>query len=160
MNPDLSSEKWERSMATHDQATAESRHEGHGATPDADVEHGTHDRGHPPRHDEHSHAGHDKHAGHDPAMFRRLFCWNLLLAIPVIVFSHMVQEWFGYSIDASWAAWVSPVIGTVIFLWGGQPFLKGAVHEVQARQPGMMLLIALAITVAYGSSLASSPRLG
>jgi Cu2+-exporting ATPase len=156
MNPDLSSEKWERSMATHDQATAESRHEGHGATPDADVEHGTHDRGHPPRHDEHSHAGHDKHAGHDPAMFRRLFWWNLLLAIPVIVFSHMVQEWFGYSIDASWAAWVSPVIGTVIFLWGGQPFLKGAVHEVQARQPGMMLLIALAITVAYGSSLASS----
>ncbi len=143
-------------MATHDQATAESRHEGHGATPDADVEHGTHDRGHPPRHDEHSHAGHDKHAGHDPAMFRRLFWWNLLLAIPVIVFSHMVQEWFGYSIDASWAAWVSPVIGTVIFLWGGQPFLKGAVHEVQARQPGMMLLIALAITVAYGSSLASS----
>ncbi|MDW3216004.1 MAG: copper-translocating P-type ATPase [Ilumatobacteraceae bacterium] len=89
-------------------------------------------------------------------MFRRLFWWNLLLAIPVIVFSHMVQEWFGYSIDASWAAWVSPVIGTVIFLWGGQPFLKGAVHEVQARQPGMMLLIALAITVAYGSSLASS----
>jgi P-type Cu2+ transporter len=156
MNPDLSSEKWERSMATHDQATAESRHEGHGATPDADVEHGTHDRGHPPRHDEHSHAGHDKHAGHDPAMFRRLFWWNLLLAIPVIVFSHMVQEWFGYSIGASWAAWVSPVIGTVIFLWGGQPFLKGAVHEVQARQPGMMLLIALAITVAYGSSLASS----
>ena len=156
MNPDLGSEKWERSMATHDQATTESRHEGHGATPDADVEHGTHDRGHPPRHDEHSHAGHDKHAGHDPAMFRRLFWWNLLLAIPVIVFSHMVQEWFGYSIDASWAAWVSPVIGTVIFLWGGQPFLKGAVHEVQARQPGMMLLIALAITVAYGSSLASS----
>ncbi|MEQ9164535.1 MAG: heavy metal translocating P-type ATPase, partial [Ilumatobacter fluminis] len=89
-------------------------------------------------------------------MFRRLFWWNLLLAVPVVVFSHMIQEWFGYSIDAAWAAWVPPVIGTVIYLWGGSPFLKGAVHEVRARQPGMMLLIALAITVAYGASLASS----
>jgi ATPase, P-type (transporting), HAD superfamily, subfamily IC len=102
------------------------------------------------------HTAHDKHAGHDPEMFRRLFWWNLLLAIPVVVFSHMIQEWFGYSIDAAWAAWVPPVIGTVIYLWGGQPFLKGAVHEVRGRQPGMMLLIALAITVAYGASLASS----
>ena len=100
--------------------------------------------------------GHDKHAGHDPEMFRRLFWWNLLLAIPVIVFSEMIQDWFGYSIDADWAAWVAPVIGTVIYLWGGQPFLKGAVHEVRGRQPGMMLLIALAISVAYGASLASS----
>ncbi|MEQ8437826.1 MAG: copper-translocating P-type ATPase [Ilumatobacter fluminis] len=102
------------------------------------------------------HGSHDKHAGHDPEMFRRLFWWNLLLAVPVVVFSHMIQEWFGYSIDAAWAAWVPPVIGTVIYLWGGSPFLKGAVHEVRARQPGMMLLIALAITVAYGASLASS----
>jgi Cu2+-exporting ATPase len=93
-------------------------------------------------------------------MFRRLFWWNLLLAVPVIVFSEMIQDWFGYTIDADWAAWVAPVIGTVIYLWGGQPFLKGAVHEVRDRQPGMMLLIALAITVAYGSSLASSLGLG
>jgi Cu2+-exporting ATPase len=89
-------------------------------------------------------------------MFRRLFWWNLLLAVPVIVFSHMIQDWFGYSIDTAWAAWVPPIIGTVIYLWGGQPFLKGAVQEIRARQPGMMLLIALAITVAYGASLASS----
>jgi Cu2+-exporting ATPase len=89
-------------------------------------------------------------------MFRRLFWWNLLLAIPVIVFSHMIQDWFGYSIDADWASWVPPVVGTVVYLWGGKPFLAGAVHEVRARQPGMMLLIALAITVAYGASLASS----
>ncbi len=102
------------------------------------------------------HTDHDKHAGHDPAMFRRLFWWNLLLAIPVLVFSVQVQEWFGYTIDGAWAAWPAPVIGTVIYLWGGQPFLKGAVSEVRDRQPGMMLLIALAITVAYVSSLASS----
>jgi P-type Cu2+ transporter len=119
---------------------------------------------HPGQHDQHGHDqhtghdqhGHDKHAGHDPEVFRRLFWWNLLLAIPVIVFSRMIQEWFGYSIDSAWAAWVPPVIGTVVYVWGGQPFLAGAVHEVRSRQPGMMLLIALAITVAYVSSLASS----
>jgi Cu2+-exporting ATPase len=113
-----------------------------------------HDRATSPEHDDH--AGHDEHAGHDPEMFRRLFWWNLLLAVPVVVFSEMVQDWFGYSIDGAWAAWVPPVLGTVIYLWGGQPFLKGAVHEVRNRQPGMMLLIALAITVAYCASLASS----
>jgi len=143
----------EPAMTTH-QRTADDthRHEDH--------EHGAHGDDSHAGHDQHSrhdqHGGHDKHAGHDPEMFRRLFWWNLLLAVPVIVFSHMIQEWFGYSIDGEWAAWVPPVIGTVVYLWGGQPFLKGAVHEVRARQPGMMLLIALAITVAYGSSLASS----
>ena len=71
--------------------------------------------------------GHDKHAGHDPEMFRRLFWWNLALAVPVLVFSEQIQEWFGYSIDGAWAAWLAPVLGTVIYLWGGQPFLKGGV---------------------------------
>lgn len=118
--------------------------------------HAGHDQhaGHDHHHDHHDH--HDKHAGHDPEMFRRLFWWNVVLAIPVLVFSKQIQEWFGYSIDADWAAWPAPLIGTVIFVWGGQPFLKGAVSEVRDRQPGMMLLIALAITVAYVSSLASS----
>jgi Cu2+-exporting ATPase len=102
------------------------------------------------------HDGHDKHAGHDPEMFRRLFWWNLLLAVPVLVFSEQIQDWFDYSIDGAWTAWVAPVLGTVIYLWGGRPFLAGGVTEVRNRQPGMMLLIALAITVAYGSSLAAS----
>ncbi len=85
-----------------------------------------------------------------------MFWWNLVLAVPVLVFSGQIQDWFGYSIDARWAAWVAPILGTVIYLWGGQPFLKGAIAEIRSRQPGMMLLIAMAITVAYGSSLASS----
>jgi Cu2+-exporting ATPase len=89
-------------------------------------------------------------------MFRRLFWWNLVLAVPVVVFSEQIQAWFDYSIDGAWAAWVAPVLGTVVYLWGGKPFLAGGVTEVRNRQPGMMLLIALAITVAYGSSLAAS----
>ncbi len=104
--------------------------------------------------------GHDKHAGHDPEMFRRLFWWNLALAVPVLVFSEQIQDWFGYSIDGGWAEWPAPLLGTIIYLWGGQPFLKGAVSEVRNRQLGMMLLIALAITVAYLSSLAASLGIG
>ena len=89
-------------------------------------------------------------------MFRRLFWWNLALAVPVLVFSEQIQDWFGYSIDGAWAAWVAPVLGTVVYLWGGSPFLVGGVTEVRNRQPGMMLLISLAITVAYVSSLAAT----
>ena len=99
---------------------------------------------------------HNKHAGHDPEMFRRLLWWNLLLAIPVLVFSDQIQDWFGYTIAGAWTAWIPLLIGTVIYLWGGRPFLAGGVAELRSRQPGMMLLISLAITVAYASSLASS----
>jgi len=111
--------------------------------------------GHGVEHDA-SHEHHDKHAGHDPEMFRRLFWWNLVLAVPVLVFSEQIQDWFGYSIDGAWVAWIPPIVGTVIYLWGGRPFLAGGVAEVRSRQPGMMLLISLAITVAYVSSLANS----
>ena len=123
--------------------TDHSRHQAHGGHADHDPVHG-------------GHGGHDKHAGHDPEVFRRLFWWNLVLAVPVLVFSDQIQEWFGYSIGGASATWVAPVIGTVVYVWGGKPFLAGGVAEVRNRQPGMMLLIALAITVAYGSSLAAS----
>ena len=113
----------------------------------ANSDHGTH---HHPR------QGHDKHAGHDPEMFRRLFWWNLALAIPVAVFSEQVQTWFGYTINDTLTTWVPPVLGTVVYLWGGRPFLTGAVAEIRSRAPGMMLLIALAITVAYTASLLTS----
>jgi P-type Cu2+ transporter len=105
-----------------------------------------------PAHNEH--AGHDKHAGHDPAAFRRRFWLSLLLTLPVVVSSNMVMEWFGYSLAG--VAWVGPTLGTVVFLWGGQPFLVGAWREFKTRTPGMMLLIAMAITVAWSASMASS----
>jgi P-type Cu2+ transporter len=98
--------------------------------------------------------GHDKHAGHDPAAFRRRFWLSLLLTLPVVVSSKMVMEWFGYSLKG--VAWVGPTLGTVVFLWGGQPFLVGAWREFKSRAPGMMLLIAMAITVAWSASMASS----
>lgn len=99
-------------------------------------------------------SSHDKHAGHDPEMFRRRFWLIFALSIPVIITSEMVMEWFGYHINGVTS--VGPLLGTFIFVWGGQPFLVGAVHEIRGRQPGMMLLIAMAITVAWSASMASS----
>ncbi|WP_199512351.1 heavy metal translocating P-type ATPase [Nucisporomicrobium flavum] len=112
----------------------------------------THDHGH----QEHGHGGHDKHAGHDPEMFRRKFWLSLLLTVPIVVTSPMVMDWFGYSIDFPGIGLVGPVLGTVVFCYGGRPFLAGGVSEIRDRAPGMMLLISMAITVAYVASLATS----
>jgi len=101
-------------------------------------------------------AGHGKHAGHHVEMFRRRFWWSLLLTVPVVLTSHMVMDWFGYDLDFYGMEWVGPLLGSVIFFWGGWPFLEGGRREIQERQPGMMLLIAMAITVAYGASMATS----
>ncbi len=90
-------------------------------------------------------------------MFRDRFWLSLALTIPIVFYSPMIQEWFGYTAPAfPGSEWVAPVLGTVIFIYGGMPFLRGAVQEVRDRQPGMMLLIGMAITVAYLASLATT----
>ena len=102
------------------------------------------------------HAGHSGHGDH-VGMFRRLFSIMAVLAVPVILASDMFAMLLGYSLpDAAWIAWISPVLGTVMYAWGGSPFLTGAVSEIRSRAPGMMLLIALAITVAFASSMGAS----
>jgi Cu2+-exporting ATPase len=119
--------------ATHEAPAASDAHTGHDA-----------------------HAGHAGHAGH-VAPFRRLFWWNLLLAIPVVGFSAMFAMILGYELPGiPGIEFISPVLGTVIFVWGGRPFLTGAVDELKARRPGMMLLIGLAITTAFISSMGAS----
>ena len=99
---------------------------------------------------------HDKHEGHDPEMFRRKFWLSLALTVPIVVTSEMVMEWFRYSLDFPGISWVGPVLGTAVFFYGGWPFLVGGVREVRDRAPGMMLLISMAITVAYAASLATT----
>ena len=108
------------------------------------------------------HTGHDRHAGHGAhgEVFQRLFWWNLLLAIPVVVSSEMVQEWFGYELTFWGADAIAPVLGTVIFAFGGRPFLTGATYEIRERRPGMMLLIAVAISVAFAASWAATLGVG
>src|SRR5687767_1219366 len=103
------------------------------------------------------HAAHDKHEGHDPEAFRQRFWLCLILTIPVVLFSELVQDWFGYSLgEIPGHDWVSPVLGTFVFVYGGRVFLVGGWREVLDRQPGMMLLISLAITVAFVASVASA----
>ena len=114
----------------------------------------------PPATSEHAGHGHLGHAAHDhAAQFRDRFWLSLLLALPVVGFSPMFADLLGYGLPPG-TAWISPVLGTVVFFYGGWPFLSGAWSELRARQPGMMLLIALAITVAFGASAATSLDIG
>jgi len=95
-------------------------------------------------------AGHDKHAGHSPEMFRDRFWLALTLTVPVVYWSAHIQELLGYRAPAFYGStWIPPVLGTVVFLYGGMVFVLGAWRELRARLPGMMTLIALAIIVAF-----------
>ncbi len=111
---------------------------------------------HPPAggHDAMS-TGHDKHAGHSVAMFRDKFWISFVLTIPTLVWGHMLQTALGYSAPSfPGVSYVPASFGTAVFLYGGLPFLKGAVQEIRDRLPGMMVLISLAISVAFAFSTA------
>ncbi|MEU8339157.1 heavy metal translocating P-type ATPase [Micromonospora tulbaghiae] len=121
------------------------------------MEHGSgHDTGHHGDHGGGHGGGHGAHAGHDPEQFRRRFWLSLALTVPIVATSHMVMDWFGYTLDFPGVRWVGPVLGTVVFLYGGWPFLTGGLRELRERTPGMMLLISMAIVVAYLASAATS----
>lgn len=102
--------------------------------------------------EQHAHE-HDKHAGHNPNMFKQKFWLSLLLTLPTLAFSHTVQSWFGLNFMFPGSEYIPAVFGTIIFLYGGLVFLKSAKAELAARQPGMMTLISMAISVAFIYSL-------
>jgi Cu2+-exporting ATPase len=102
---------------------------------------------------------HDKHAGHSPNMFKQKFWLSLLLSIPTLLFSHTIQQWLGIDLMFTGSEYIPAVLGTIIFLYGGLVFLRSARGELAARQPGMMTLISMAITVAFGYSLAVTLKL-
>lgn len=104
--------------------------------------------------EEHQGHGHGGSGARDHVdMFRRLFWLTLVLAIPTVLLSPMFADLLGYPLPAvPGLSLLAPLLGTVIYLWGGRPFLSGAVSELRARQPGMMLLIGTAITVAFLAS--------
>lgn len=106
------------------------------------------------------HTGQEGHAGHGAdhvAQFRRLFWINLAIAVPVVALSGMFAMLVGYEVPSfPGAMWVAPALGTIMYFWGGRPFLSGAISELRSRAPGMMLLISLAITVAFLASWAAS----
>jgi len=120
------------------EATAHGGHAHHG--------HGEH---------EHAHAGGAHGRGH-AADFARRFWVSLALAVPVLAFSPMIRDWLGLPEVTGAQEVVAPVFGTLVFIYGGRPFLVGAVAELRTRRPGMMTLIALAITVAFAASAATA----
>ena len=103
-----------------------------------------------------NHEDHDKHAGHSPEMFKQKFWLSLILTIPVVLYSPMIQDWLGFTMPTfPGSEWIPAILGTVLFFYGGSVFLKSAVSEIKQRMPGMMTLISLAIVVAYTYSLAT-----
>jgi Cu2+-exporting ATPase len=99
------------------------------------------------------HGGHGSHgvdhSGHEQ-MFRRKFWVSLVLSIPVLVYSEMLQMWLGYMPPAfPGSAWIGPFFAVIIFAYGGWPFIEMAIPELRNRKPGMMTLISLAISVAF-----------
>lgn len=118
-----------------------------------EIDHSVHQTEHAQHGDHAGHAGHGDHV----AQFRRLFWVMLVLAVPTVALSSMFAMILGYRLpEFPGSTWVSPVLGTVMYVWGGRPFLTGAVSEIRSRAPGMMLLIGLAITVAFVSSWGAS----
>ncbi len=108
-------------------------------------------------HEDHAaHAGHGTdHTGHEQ-MFRTRFWWCLLLSIPVLLYSEMIQVWLGFTPPAfPFSEWIPFVFSVIIFAYGGVPFLQMAVPELRERKPGMMTLISLAISVAFFYSVAA-----
>ncbi len=129
----------------HADEPVENVHAGHGM------------RAGPPEHQGHDpHGGQDKHAGHSVAMFRDRFWLSVLVTLPVLFWSELVQEWLGYAAPSfPLSNRIPAILGMVVFVYGGTPFLRGGVREVRDRQPGMMLLITLAVVVAFVASIAS-----
>ena len=116
---------------------------------DADA-HGSHAA----EHNTHNADSYNKHEGHHTHDFLKRFWVSLIVTIPILALSHMIQNWFGFSISFPGDKYVLFALGTFIYIYGGMPFLKGMVGEIKANAIGMMTLVALAITVAYAYSVA------
>ena len=124
------------------------------ARPEKD-EHSHHHQNHNHHSESHSSAaGFDKHAGHHTPDFLKRFWISLALTVPVLLLSHMIQQWLGFTIAFQGDKYVLLVLGSIIYFYGGMPFFKGFLGEVKAGAIGMMTLVALAITVAYVYSVA------
>ena len=122
-------------------------HEGHGQA--ADPHAGSKISG--------THGNHDRHAGHSVAMFRDKFWLTFALTIPVVFWSTDVQHWLPYTAPSfPGSKFIPAILGTVVFIYGGLVFIRGAWRELADRKPGIMTLISLAIIVAFGTSLAAT----
>ncbi len=101
------------------------------------------------------HEGHSEHEGHSVADFRKRFWISTAITIPILLLSHTIQEFFGFTIKLAATPYYLLALSSVVFFYGGMPFLKGLVREIGNRKPGMMTLVAMAITTAFAYSVAT-----
>lgn len=125
----------------------------HSASPDTHAHHKQAEH-HTHHNEADHHAGHDKHTGHHTGDFLKRFWICLILTIPVLALSHMIQQWFGFHVVFNGDKYLLLLLGTVIYFYGGTPFFKGMISEIKDKAIGMMTLVALAITVAFFYSVA------
>ena len=97
----------------------------------------------------HGHHDHHNHHAHMIADFKKRFWISLVITFPIIVLAPMIQNLVGFELGFKGDRSIQFILSSVIFFYGGWPFLKGMVEEIKKRSPGMMTLIALAISVAY-----------
>lgn len=97
---------------------------------------------------------HDKHTGHHTEDFLKRFWICLILTLPILALSHMIQQWFGFHLSFSGDKYLLLGLGTIVYFYGGMPFLTGMIGEIRDKAIGMMTLVALAISVAYVYSVA------
>lgn len=118
----------------------------------------THQHGHHHDHEHHQdqehHNDYNKHAGHHTGDFLKRFWISLIISVPILLLSHMIQHWLGFNLKFTGDNYVLLALGTIIYVYGGMPFLKGMAGEIKAKAIGMMTLVAIAISVAYVYSVA------
>lgn len=146
-------------MTTHSEQTEHSAmaHSDHSSMSHSADDHQSHksNSDHTGHADHDDHSAHVDHTGHE-LMFRNRFWVSLALSIPVLLYSPALQEWLNFSMPTfPGSNWITPVFAIIVFLYGGVPFLEMALPELRNRQPGMMTLISLAISVAFLYSLAA-----
>jgi P-type Cu2+ transporter len=106
---------------------------------------------------QHDHQGHDRHTGHSVAMFRDKFWLSFALTIPTVIWSSEVQHWLEYTAPSfPGSRFIPAILGTIVFVYGGLVFVRGAQAELADHKPGMMTLISMAIIVAFATSLAAT----
>ncbi|EGQ3617018.1 copper-translocating P-type ATPase [Staphylococcus pseudintermedius] len=116
-------------------------------------EHHHHQHMHESHHPHSHHMHHDDHAHHHQGNFKMKFFVSLIFAIPIIIFSPMMGVQLPFQFTFPGSDWMVLILATILFIYGGQPFLVGAKGEIASKKPGMMTLVTLGISVAYIYSL-------
>lgn len=117
------------------------------------AEHEESHHNHEENHESHNHNGHDHHA-HMVTDFRNKFFIILIFTIPIVLLSPMIQNFIGVDWQFTGDSYIVAALATFVYFYGGWPFIKGAYDELKNKEPGMMTLIAMAISVAYFYSMA------